>query len=216
MGKVDSRVRKPAAAGSPRSVSRRPDSHAGTIERARVLPVAMVTVLASARCAARRASRVSSSVRSAPCAASRNWRPSAVRRTGNTLRSISGAPAHTSTACMRRPNAGGVTLRSSAARARLPACARQMKSSSQRICMEGGRVGLVCPHYRQNQGGFCYPCATRRRQPCGVSPVQRLNACVNALCSEYPSRIAHCARLTAGSARYCSASARRTLSTSCE
>src|SRR5450830_836190 len=66
-------------------------------------------------------------------AASRNNCPAAVSDTG-CERTTSSAPTHCSKALMRRPNAGCVTKRFSAAREKLRVRASSMKSSSQIRC----------------------------------------------------------------------------------
>ena len=69
--------------------------------------------------------------------------PAAVRVTGLLPRSIRGVPAQTSSALMRRPKAGWVTLRSSAARLKLRVCANATKSSSHLSCMSLSRARPV-------------------------------------------------------------------------
>ncbi|CFP69446.1 Uncharacterised protein [Bordetella pertussis] len=67
--------------------------------------------------------------------------PCAVSTTGVRPRSTSGAPAQVSSARMRRPKAGCVTWRNSAARTKLPVCANAIRSSkSFRSDMENRRT----------------------------------------------------------------------------
>jgi hypothetical protein len=65
-------------------------------------------------------------------ATERNHSPASVSTAGWAVRSTSTTPSHSSSARMRRLNAGCVMWRSSAAREKLPVAARARKSSSQR------------------------------------------------------------------------------------
>ncbi len=103
---------------SPSTGCRRTSQSASTV-RAKVRPVAMVTVRACRPASPSISIRDPSRARMVCDAVSSSSDPADVSWTGLRPRSTSGVPAHASSARMRRPNAGCVTWRISAARLKL-------------------------------------------------------------------------------------------------
>ena len=120
----------PNAGKSPRVST----SQSATKERASVRPVTNVGECPG-RLPRRPAALVSPGVCRMSCAWASNFMPASVSLTGRCERSISGTPAHVSIARMRRPNAGCVTSRWCAARARLPVLPIAIRSSSHLVSM---------------------------------------------------------------------------------